>query len=203
VSSEAFADQSLHDLLDAVAAQRPAPGGGSTAAWAGAFGAGLVEMSASFTLARPKYAGVHQRMGDVRREAKTLRRRLLELAEADAEAYEPVLAALRMPERHPLRERRLDEARSNAAEVPLETAEAAATIAGLAAETARVGNENLTGDAITGALLAEAGCRAAARLVEINLAGRDDPRQARATEAIRRAGAAREEALRAGQEVMR
>jgi formiminotetrahydrofolate cyclodeaminase len=203
VSSEAFADLTLRDVLDAVAAQRPAPGGGCSAAWAGAFGAGLVEMSASFTLARPKYAGVHSRMGDVRREAKTLRRRLLELAEADAAAYEPVLAALRMPERHPLRERRLEEARSNAAAVPLETAEASAAIAGLAAEVARVGNEHLTGDAITGALLAEAACRAAARLVEINLAGRDDPRQARVTDAVRRAGAAREEAMRVGEEVMR
>jgi formiminotetrahydrofolate cyclodeaminase len=203
VSSGAFADQSLHDLLDAVAAQQPAPGGGSSAAWAGAFGAGLVEMAASFTLARPKYAGVHSRMGDVRREAKTLRRRLVELAEADAEAYEPVLAALRMPERHPLRERRLEEAQSNAAEVPLEAAEASAVIAELAAEAARIGNVHLTGDAITGALLAEAGCRAAARLVEINLAGRDDPRQVRVGEAVRRAAAARDEALRAGEEVMR
>jgi methenyltetrahydrofolate cyclohydrolase len=203
VSSEAFADLSLRDAIDAVAAQRPAPGGGCSAAWAGAFGAGLVEMAASFTLARPKYAGVHHRMGDVRGEAKTLRRRLLELAEADAESYEPVLAALRMPERHPLRERRLEEARSNAAEVPLETAEASAAIAGLAAETARIGNVNLTGDAVTGALLAESACRAAARLVEINLAGRDDPRHARVSEAVRRAGAAREEALRAGEEVMR
>jgi glutamate formiminotransferase/formiminotetrahydrofolate cyclodeaminase len=203
VSSGAFADQSLHDLLDSVAAQRPAPGGGSSAAWAGAFGAGLVEMAASFTLARPKYAGVHHRMGDARREAKTLRRRLLELAEADANAYEPVIAAMRMPERHPLRERRLDEARSNAADVPLETAEASATVAELAAEAARVGNAHLTGDAITGALLAEAGCRAAARLVEINLAGRHDPRQARASDAVRRAGVAREDALRAGEEVMR
>jgi len=203
VTSGAFADQSLHDVLDAVAAQRPAPGGGSSAAWAGAFGAGLVEMAASFTLARPKYAGVHHRMGDVRGEAKTLRRRLLALAEADAEAYEPVLAALRLPARHPLRDRRLEEAQSTAAEVPLEAAEASAVVAELAAEAARVGNEHLTGDAVTGALLAEAGCRAAARLVEINLAGRADPRQARAVEAVRRAGAARDDALRAGTEVMR
>jgi methenyltetrahydrofolate cyclohydrolase len=203
VSLGAFADQSLHDLLDAVAAQRPAPGGGCSAAWAGAFGAGLVEMAASFTLARPKYAGVHHRMADMRHDAKVLRKRLLELAEADADAYEPVIAAMRMPERHPLRERRLEDAQSKAAEVPLATAEAAAEVAEHAAQTARVGNVHLTGDAITGALLAEAACRAAARLVEINLAGRVDPRQARATEAVKRAALAREDALRAGEEVMR
>jgi formiminotetrahydrofolate cyclodeaminase len=203
VSSGAFADQSLHDLLDEVAAQRPAPGGGCSAAWAGAFGAGLVEMAASFTLARPKYAGVHHRMADVRREAKILRRRLLELGEADAEAYEPVIAAMRMPERHPLRGSRLEAARSNAAEVPLETAEAAARVAELAAETARVGNVHLMGDSVTGATLAEGASRAAARLVEINLVGRVDPRLARASDAIRRAAAARENALAVTEEVMR
>jgi methenyltetrahydrofolate cyclohydrolase len=199
----AFADQPLHDLLDSVAAQRPAPGGGCSAAWAGAFGAGLVEMAASFTLARPKYAGVHHRMADVRRDAKLLRRRLLELAEADAEAYEPVIEALRLPEKHPQRATRLAESRSHAAEVPLETAEAAATVAGLATEAARVGNIHLTGDAVTAAILAEAACRSAAQLVEINLAGDDDPRLARATEAIRRASSAREDALAVREEVMR
>jgi formiminotetrahydrofolate cyclodeaminase len=199
----AFADQSLHDLLDAVAAQRPAPGGGCSAAWAGAFGAALVEMAASFTLARPKYAGVHSRMGDVRQEAKVLRKRLLELAEADADAYEPVIAALRMPERHPLRESQLEAARSHAAEVPLETAEAASRVAELAAETARVGNQHLVGDSVTGAMLAEAASRAAGRLVEINLVGRVDPRLARVSEAVHRASAARESALAVHEEVMR
>jgi formiminotetrahydrofolate cyclodeaminase len=199
----AFADKPLHDLLDCVAAQQPAPGGGCSAAWAGAFAAGLVEMAASFTLARPKYAGVHHRMADVRREAKILRRRLLELAEADAEAYEPVILALRMPDQHPDRQARLEETRSKAADVPLETAEATATLAGLAVEAARVGNVHLTGDAVTAAVLAEAACRSAAQLVEINLAGRDDPRVDRVGDAVRRASASRDDALVAREEVMR
>jgi methenyltetrahydrofolate cyclohydrolase len=203
VSTGAFADQSLHDLLDAVAAQQPAPGGGCSAAWAAAFSAALVEMSASFTLARPKYAGVHHRMADVRREAKLLRRRLLELGEADAEAYEPVILAMRMPERHPMRERKLEEAQSNAAEVPLEISEAAARVAELAAETARVGNLHLMGDSMTGASIAEGASRAAGRLVEINLMGRDDPRLARVTDAVRRAAAARDDAMAVTEEVTR
>jgi formiminotetrahydrofolate cyclodeaminase len=203
VSVGAFADQSLHDLLDSVAAQRPAPGGGCSAAWAGAFGASLVEMAASFTLTRPRYAGVHHRMADVRREAKILRRRLLELGEADAEAYEPVIAAMRMPERHPQRESKLERAQSNAAEVPLEVAEAASRVAELATEAARTGNVHLVGDAVTAALLAEAASRAAGRLVELNLMGRVDPRLARVTDAVKRAAAAREEALALHEEVMR
>jgi methenyltetrahydrofolate cyclohydrolase len=199
-----FADQTLRDLLDAVAAQQPAPGGGCTAAWSGALGAGLVEMAANFTLARPKYAGVHRRMADLRKEAKGLRRELVALGQRDAEGgYEPVLAALRLPEKHPERERRLEDARSDAAEAPLAIAEAAATIAELAAETARTGSTQLRGDAVTGALLAEAATQAATRLVEINLLGRVDERLGRAAEAARRAGAARDEALRVREEVMR
>jgi formiminotetrahydrofolate cyclodeaminase len=201
---DAFADQSLHDLLDAVAGQRPAPGGGCSAAWSAALGAGLVEMCANFTLARPKYAGIHHRMADVRRDAKALRRELVELGERDAQGgYEPVIAALRLPEKHPMRERRLEEAQSEASAVPLAIAEAAASVAQLAAEAARTGNAHLHGDAVTGALIAEAASRAAARLVEINLAGRADERLTRVAEATRRAGAAREEALRAQEEVVR
>src|SRR5918992_578233 len=45
---QALADQSLHDLLEQVADRRPAPGGGSSSAWACALGAGLVEMAAAF-----------------------------------------------------------------------------------------------------------------------------------------------------------
>ena len=142
-------------------------------------------------------------MADVRREAKQLRRRLLELGESDAEAYAPVIEAMRMPEHHPQRTEKLETARSKAAKIPLETAEASARVAELAAETARTGNQHLTGDSITGALLAEGASRAAARLVEINLPGRDDPRLDRAGEAVRRAAGAREAALAVTEEVTR
>jgi formiminotetrahydrofolate cyclodeaminase len=108
-----------------------------------------------------------------------------------------------MPERHPMRERKLEEAQSNAAEVPLEISEAAARVAELAAETARVGNLHLMGDSMTGASLAEGASRAAGRLVEINLMGRDDPRLARVTEAVRRAAAARDDAMAVTEEVTR
>ena len=198
-----LADHTLSELLDAVAAQKPAPGGGCSAAWSAAMGAGLVEMAASFTLARPRYAGVHHRMLDVRKAATQARRRLIGLAEEDADNYEPVLVALRLPEKHRDREQRLEQARSNAAETPLAIADEAATIAELAAEAAHTGSEHLRGDAITAALLAEGACRASARLVEINLAGRDDPRVARALEATRRAATARDDALAVREEVVR
>lgn len=181
----ALADHSLHDLLEQVAAERPAPGGGSSAAWACALGAGLVEMAAGFA-----------DMGEMRTRAGELRARALQLAERELHSYEPVLEALRLPADDAGRAARVDAALSDAAEAPLAVAEAAAEVAELAARAARDGNERLEGDAIAGTLLAEAAARAAVELVEINLAERpDDERRAAARELAERAWTAREKAL--------
>jgi formiminotetrahydrofolate cyclodeaminase len=182
---QALADQSLHDLLEQVADRRPAPGGGSSSAWACALGAGLVEMAAAFA-----------KQEAVRGRAAELRGRALELAERDLHSYVPVLEAQRLPSEDAQRAARLDAARSEAAQAPLAVAEAAAEVAELGAELARDGNPSLEGDAITGTLLAEAAARAAAELVDINLEERpDDERRATARDLAARAWRAREEAL--------
>jgi methenyltetrahydrofolate cyclohydrolase len=183
------AQRSLRELLDDVAAQTPTPGGGSSAAWVVALAAALAEMGASFTLAREEYAHGHERMAALRARAAELRVRALELAERELHAYGPVLEAMRLPKDDPARAERLASALSDAAEPPLEIARAAAEAAELAAELAASGNRSLEGDAATGAFLADAACRAAARLVEIDLAGRpDDPRLAEVTRLVKRAG---------------
>jgi formiminotetrahydrofolate cyclodeaminase len=183
-------------LLEAVGAQTPAPGGGTAAALAASMAAGLVQMAARFTRAREDYAQVHDRMDEVAEEAGALRERLLELAEHELSAYEPVLEALALDAGDPDREARLREALSDAADSPLEIARAAVSVASLGAELAATGNVNLTGDAITGTALAEAACCAAARLAEINLARvPSDPRLDEAAELTRQAAAARAKAL--------
>jgi formiminotetrahydrofolate cyclodeaminase len=106
-----------------------------------------------------------------------LRVRALELAECELTSYAPVLAASRLPKEDPTRSERLDQALSDAANPPLEIARVAAEVAGLASDLAATGNRSLEGDANTAAELARAACRAAARLVEINLSSHtDDPR---------------------------
>jgi methenyltetrahydrofolate cyclohydrolase len=173
-----------------VAAATPAPGGGSASAVACALAAGLVEMAAGFGDAG---------LGDAGLRAAQLRERALELATGDLRSYEPVLVAMRLPASDPDRGQRLARARSDASRTPLEIAELAAELATLAARSAREGSPHLDGDATTAVLLAEAACRAAARLVEINLAGADENgRLVRARELAREAASAREQAL-AGQ----
>jgi formiminotetrahydrofolate cyclodeaminase len=164
----------LEGFLAAVADRTPAPGGGAAAGAGCALGAALAEMAARF-------AG----LDDAAARAATLRREGLALADADGSAYAPVLAALRLPADDPGRAEALRTAQSAAADVPLAIAEAAASVAVLARDVAAAGKPGLRGDALAGADLAAGAARAAARLVEINLAGApDDPRVARARAAV-------------------
>ncbi len=104
------------------------------------------------------------------------------LAQADAAAYGRVLDAYRTPhDDEEERRRRIREALSEAADVPLSIAEVGAEVAGNAARLAEEGNPNLRGDAVTATVLAGAGVRAAATLVEINVSagGADDDRLSR------------------------
>jgi methenyltetrahydrofolate cyclohydrolase len=195
-SRKTLAEQSVRELLDAVGAQTPAPGGGTAAALTASIAAGLVQMAARFTRARDDYAQVHDRMDEVAEEAGALRERLLELGERELYAYEPVLGAFALDADDPDREARLLGALSDAADSPLEIARAALSVAELGAELAATGNVNLTGDAITGTVMAEAACCAAARLAQINLARvPSDPRLDEAAELTMEASAARVKAL--------
>ena len=194
----ALADRSLGQLLEQVAAESASPGGGSSSALACALAAGLVEMTAAFTLARSEYADRHERMARVRARARgELRAEAVELAERElTRLRRGARRAARCPRTRRGAHERLEAAMSDAADSPLAVARAAAEIAELAAEIARTGNRHLRGDAISGAVLAEAACTAAARLAEINLTGRPgDPRREEAAELPRRALAARLMAL--------
>jgi methenyltetrahydrofolate cyclohydrolase len=170
-----------------VAEATPAPGGGSSSAVTCALAAGLVEMAAGFG---------GDELRDSGRRAAELRERALVLAARDLTSYEPVLAALRLPSSDPERDRRIARASADAAQVPLEIAELGAELAQLAERSVSRGSRHLEGDATTAALLAEAGCRAAVRLVEINLDGTDqDEWRQRAHRLAGEATSARERAL--------
>jgi formiminotetrahydrofolate cyclodeaminase len=125
--------------------------------------------------------------------AGQLRTRALELAEIELHAYEPVLEALRLPREEPERAARISAAQTEASHSPLEVARIGAELAELAADIAHMGNPNLTGDAIAGALLAEAAAQGAARLVQINLT--NGPVVDEANQHVARARTARERAL--------
>jgi formiminotetrahydrofolate cyclodeaminase len=134
--------------------------------------------------------------GEVGVRAGELRGLALALAQDELESYGPVLEALALPASDPARPQRTAAALSSASETPMRLAETGAELAELAAGAARDGSPHLAGDAIAGAVLAEAACRAAVQLVVINLVhSGEDPRRRRAGDLARRAAVAREMVL--------
>jgi methenyltetrahydrofolate cyclohydrolase len=185
-------DLRLRELLEAIASEGPTPGGGSTAALAIAMSAALSAMVARASKDWPE-------AGAAIAQAEQLRRRTAPLAQRDAEAYEEALASVRLPERvEPnVRDAAVGAALARAAEIPLVIAEAGADAASLAALVADRGTPDRRGDAAAAALLAEAGTRAAASLIAVNLGVTpDDDRVVHAQALAASASEAAREAVR-------
>jgi len=160
-------------FLDSVAAASPTPGGGTVAAFTGALAACLATMVANLTVGKKKYAAAEPEMRRILSGATELRTRLMALSRRDAEAFDAVLRARRMPastaEETTARDQALAHAELESARVPLETAEACLAVVGLAASAAASGNVNAVTDAGVAGLLAAAGAEGALLNVQINL----------------------------------
>jgi formiminotetrahydrofolate cyclodeaminase len=190
-----YLEQPLGGFLDLVASREPAPGGGASAAVTVALAAALTAMAARFSTEHLADAD------ELAARADGLREEVVPLAQADAAAYGRVLDAYRTPrDDEEGRRRKIRDALTEAADVPLSIAGIGAEVAGNAARLVEEGNPNLRGDAVTAVALAGAGVRAAVTLVEINVSagGDDDGRLARAAEFRATAAAAQEAAEGAG-----
>jgi methenyltetrahydrofolate cyclohydrolase len=158
--------ETLERFLERLASTDPAPGGGGSAAIATAMAAALVEMAAGLSTDHvADAAGIGAAAGDIRRRALTL-------ADEDAAAYSRVIDAYRRPrDSDPdARRRAIREALEGATAVPLEMARLAADVTWLGDPLVTGGNPSLEGDASAAVHLARAAARAAARLVELNVA---------------------------------
>ena len=163
----------LDGWMDELASVEPAPGGGSAAALAGALAAALVAMVGRLTSSRKAYAAVAEEFKGITEEAERLRLELRTLVDEDAESYQGVMAAYKLPKgteaEVKARTEAVDRALLAAAEVPLRTARAAARVAALARRAAEAGNKNAVCDAGVGALLAMASVTGAGYNVAINV----------------------------------
>lgn len=159
-------------FLDQLAAATAAPGGGSAAAYAGAMAAALVGMVARLTLGKKKYVAVQDRMGEILAQAERIRAAQQAAVRQDAQAFNAVMAALKLPkstsDETVARQTALEKATQHAAEVPLQVARDALRTLGLAVEVAGLGNRNAVSDAFSGASMARAALRAAGMNVRVN-----------------------------------
>jgi formiminotetrahydrofolate cyclodeaminase len=168
----------LEAFLDELASESPAPGGGSVAALAGALGAALSSMVCNLTIGKESYESVQTEIKTALKESEQLRRQLADLIDKDTEAFNKVMAAVKMPkETDAQKEQRrqvLQRAYKEASCVPLQTAGLCDRVLDVALIVAEKGNKHSITDAAAAALLAQAGVEAALLNVRINLGSIND-----------------------------
>ena len=169
-----FAERTIDEFIDDVAASAVTPSGGAVAAVGGAFGAALCEMVCIHTIERDDYADERAELSTIRAELETRRTRLLKLADEDSIAVDELQAAFETPSDEN-RAELIDERLRRAADVPLDIAEACLDVLDHATVVTTKGNQNALADAGTGAFLAHAALEAAVFTVQSNLELIEEP----------------------------
>jgi glutamate formiminotransferase / formiminotetrahydrofolate cyclodeaminase len=162
----------LTPFLDAVAQPTATPGGGSVAALAGALAASLGQMAAR--LSRKKKPGAdEERLNEEAKQFDSARQILLTAVDRDAQAFEAVLGAYKLPHHNPedTRQRNLAIQSSllAAIEVPLEVARQAAQIFERLGQLEPLSIPSMLSDVRVARLMASAAVRGALENVAINL----------------------------------
>src|SRR5262245_47377541 len=92
-----FAELTVSDFLSALSNSTPTPGGGTAAAIAGAMGASLLLMVAGLEKSKSGSEEEKLLLAEAKHALVPLRTRLVELADADTDAFNQVMDAYRLP----------------------------------------------------------------------------------------------------------
>lgn len=171
-------DLTIKEFLEKTYGKDPVPGGGSVSALCGALAASLGEMVTALTIGRKKYLSVEREMLEYAPQMELARRKFLDFIDEDAEAYQLVFNAFKLPketeEEQKLRNEEIQKSTLHAALVPLKVAETAVNIMGTIFEIGSKGNRNAVTDACVAMMCARTAALGAILNVRINLAGLDD-----------------------------
>jgi formiminotetrahydrofolate cyclodeaminase len=174
-------DKSVTQLIDAFASPAPTPGGGSASALAGAVSASLLMMVASLPKTRHGSDEDRAALSDAQAALAPAARELAGLVDRDADAYDGVVAAYRLPKssdaEKAARRQAIQRGMRAAIDTPLAMLRAIHTAARSAVAVARHGNPSAASDVIVAAALLDAAASGAYANVTINLGGLEDAEQ--------------------------
>lgn len=165
----------VHEFLDLLSTDSPAPGGGSVSALAGALAAGLASMVSNLTFAKlsEKKRQTRAKLEKYGDEAQSLKSRLLLAIDEDTNAFNQVIAAFRMKAENEadkkIRAGKISAAYRYATSIPLAVAKDCLSAQKLSSWTLENGIESALSDSAVGAKLAYAGLKGASYNVRINL----------------------------------
>jgi glutamate formiminotransferase/formiminotetrahydrofolate cyclodeaminase len=161
------------DFVDEVSRDTPAPGGGSIAALSGALGSALASMVVNLSIGKGEFDEQYDELCALAEKAQQVKDELVRTVDEDTEAFNEVVAAMRMAkdtaEQVELRAAAIRKGYKAAARVPLRTAQLCREVLDLCQSAADIGNQAVMSDAGVGALMALAGVRGAIHNVRINL----------------------------------
>ena len=168
-----LANLTITGFVDEVSRDTPAPGGGSIAALAGALGSALASMVVNLSVGKGEFDSQYDGLCQLAERAQTIKDELVRAIDADTEAFNEVIAGMRMAkdtaEQIALRSQVIRAGYKSAAEVPLRTAELCRQVLDICQAAANIGNMAVMSDAGVGALMALAGVQGAIHNVRINL----------------------------------
>ncbi len=166
------------NFYEEVAAKTPTPGGGSVSAAAAAMGAALNSMVCRLTVLKKKYNDVAEELTALLDQSEALRLKLQDMIKKDGDAFDKLMAAMKMPKDFDEEKKKRDlavyEATKLATLVPLETAGLALQVMEFSKIVAEKGNVNSVSDAGVAALMARAGLEGAIYNVKINTGSFED-----------------------------
>lgn len=164
---------SVQGFVKELASDSPAPGGGSVACVAGAMGAALGAMVSRLTIGKKGYEDISPFFSEKLKELDELHHQLTLLIDKDANAFNGVMKAFKMPkdteEQKAARSAKIQEEYKKAAMVPLETVKTCKSVLDVILDIGIKGNKNALSDIAVGAMNALTGLKSAALNVEINL----------------------------------
>ena len=166
-------NEGYNEVLRSIGSSDPTPGGGSVAALSLAHAHSLAMMVARLTEGKEKWAEGHEVAKSVISESQVGLAEAMRLAEIDAEAFDTVMSAYRLPretdEQKVERKKLIRDATIGAAEAPLATASSAmellSSLEGLCASC----NANALTDLASASELSLSAVKIAAMNVRINL----------------------------------
>lgn len=166
------------DFAHRTASESPTPGGGSVAAYIGALGASLGTMVANLSAHKRGWDNRWEKFSDWAVRGEKLKSRLLELVDADTEAFNLVMKAFRMPknteEEKAQRRKQIESATRGAIEVPLEVMRVSSQAFEVLRAMAKEGLPSSVSDAGVGATAVRAAIYGAFLNVRINMPGITD-----------------------------
>lgn len=169
-----LASYRLDELLTAIAAKSPTPGGGAVAGAVGAIASALAGMVVSYSVGKKNLAQHEPFLQDAQRRLEACASLMLKLADEDAEAYGQVNELSKLPETDP-RRAFLPAATEASVQVPMSALAACSDLLRLMKTLATTTNRHLRSDLAIAAVLAEAAARSCRWNILVNVPGLADP----------------------------